>query len=104
VVFFEDSFDFVTRVTALDPRPDVVFLDIHVKPADGYEMLRILRELDSYRGIPIVALTASVMNEEVELLRTSGFDGCIAKPIDLDTFPETLDRILRGEIIWRVVG
>ena len=102
VSLFEDSSDFLNRANALNPKPDVIFLDIHVKPHDGFEMLALLRSSDWTQNIPIVALTASVMNEEVHMLRTAGFDGCLAKPIDLDTFPETFDRILRGEVIWRI--
>jgi DNA-binding NarL/FixJ family response regulator len=44
------------------------------------------------------------MNEEVQQLRMAGFDGCLAKPIDLETFPETLDRIIAGEVLWRVMN
>jgi len=40
------------------------------------------------------------MNEEVELLRTAGFDGVIGKPINHATFPDLLMRILKGEKIW----
>src|SRR5215213_691439 len=80
---FEDSSDFLTRVNALDPKPDIIFLDIHVKPYSGFDMLQMLRELDWMNGTPIVALTASVMNEEVEQLQTAGFNGCLAKPINL---------------------
>lgn len=101
--FFEDSSDFLTRALALQPKPDVIFLDIHVKPLDGFEMLGLLRGHEHFKGVPIVALTASVMNEEVQRLLSAGFDGCLAKPIDLDTFPEMLKRILNGEAIWRII-
>ncbi|MBZ0318545.1 MAG: response regulator [Anaerolineae bacterium] len=103
VYLFEDSRDFVSRATALDPKPTIVLLDIHVPPHNGFEMLTMLRDLPQYKGIPIVALTASVMNEEVEKLRTAGFDSIIAKPIDIDTFPSLLDRVLTGERIWNVL-
>ena len=102
VTIFENSEHFLARVEALDPKPDVIFLDIHMQPHDGFEMLGMLRNLTWTQPTRIVALTASVMNEEVQKLRSSGFDGCLAKPIDLDTFQETLERILRGETIWRI--
>ncbi len=101
---FEDSVDFLNRVKALSPRPDIVFLDIHVKPYTGFEMLKMLRESGAFNGVPVVAITASVMNEEIGQLRTAGFDGCIAKPLDMDSFPDTLNRILKGEIIWRIIN
>ena len=101
---FEDSCDFLRRIEALDLKPDLVFLDIHVKPFDGFEMLAMLRQARQFDGIPIVAMTASVMNEEIEQLRLAGFNGCLAKPIDMDTFPETIKRIMNGESVWRIVG
>lgn len=104
ILIFEDSTDFQARVSALVPKPDVIFLDIHMKPQTGFEMLAILRKLPQFNGIPVVAMTASVMNEEVQQLRTAGFDGCLAKPIDMDTFPELLERIMNGERIWRIIN
>jgi len=102
VTILEDSQDFVSNVQAIDPKPDVILLDIHMKPFNGFEMLTMLREIEALNGTPIVALTASVMNEEVQQLRSIGFNGCLSKPIDLQTFPETLERILDGETIWRI--
>ena len=42
------------------------------------------------------------MNEEVKKLKDAGFDGVIAKPLDADVFPKTLQRILSGEQVWHV--
>lgn len=103
VTILEDSQDFVARVQALSPKPDIIFLDIHVHPYDGFEMLQMLRAMDWTTDIPIVALTASVMNEEIHKLRTAGFDGCLAKPIDMSSFPESLQRLMQGERIWRII-
>jgi two-component system, NarL family, sensor histidine kinase EvgS len=103
VVILEDSMDFLAQVDALDPKPDIIFLDIHVKPYDGFEMLEMLHQFEWFNRTPVVALTASVMNEEVRRLRFAGFSGCLAKPIDLASFPEMLARILAGETIWRII-
>jgi CheY-like chemotaxis protein len=104
VTIFEDSENFLERVEALAPKPEIIFLDIHLKPKNGFEMLEVLRQLPWAKSIPIIALTASVMNEEIQQLRSSGFSGCLAKPIDLATFPETLQRMLQGDTIWRIIG
>lgn len=103
LTIFEDSTDFLPRVLALDTKPNVIFLDIHMRPHTGFEMLAMLREQDSFAGIPVVAMTASVMNEEIKQLREAGFDGCVAKPIDFDSFPELLNRIMDGEKVWRIL-
>lgn len=103
VTIFEDSTDFLARVEALDPKPSVIFLDIHMEPLNGFEMLEMLRQLDWTKNTPVVALTASVMNEEVQKLRAAGFNGCLAKPLDMLTFPEMFERILDGESVWRII-
>lgn len=100
VIMFENSADFETRLAGLRHRPDVIFLDIHMEPIDGFKMLDLIRKNARYDAVAVVALTASVMYEEVRRLRDAGFDGVIAKPINFDTFPAALDRILSGGQVW----
>jgi CheY-like chemotaxis protein len=102
VTILENSENFLERVQELNPKPDIIFLDIHLKPYNGFEMLAMLHQLDWIEERPIIALTASVMNEEVHQLRTLGFNGCLAKPLDMSNFPETFARLLAGEAIWRI--
>lgn len=102
VYVWEDSTDFANQLTTLPQKPDIIFLDIHMEPMDGFGMLEILRANPDFAKIPVVALTASVMNEEVTLLRTKGFDGALAKPVDQRNFPDILKRLLGGEQIWRI--
>jgi len=99
---FENSHNFVERVDSLPNVPDIFLLDIHMEPLTGFEMLEILRNNPTYQNATIIALTASVMNEEVELLKNSGFDGVIGKPITVASFPELLKRIVAGEKVWHV--
>lgn len=102
IVIFEDSTDFVERFNALQRMPDVIFLDIHMEPIDGYEILRILREDMQLKDVLIIAMTASVMAVDVEQLQKSGFSGLLGKPIRNRTFPDMLERILSGEPIWYI--
>jgi CheY-like chemotaxis protein len=99
---FEDSANFLARVRNLPVRPNIILLDIHVSPFNGFQMLQMIREDSVYFDTKVVALTASVMNEEVQQLRKSGFDGAIGKPITLSTFPIVVERIMKGESIWQV--
>lgn len=99
---FEDSRDFMARLTALPQQPDVILLDIHMEPHTGFEMLAMLRSAKRYANATVIALTASVMNEEVELLKESGFDGIIGKPVNVASFPRLIQRVIDGESIWHV--
>src|SRR5262245_6302464 len=66
LTIFENSADFLSRVENVYPRPDVILLDIHIEPHDGFGMLTMLRGHADFRDVPVIALTASVMNEEVK--------------------------------------
>ena len=103
VTIFHDSADFISRLQEIHPQPDIILLDIHVQPHTGFEMLAMLRRLENFRNTPVIALTASVMNEEVAELKTSGFNGIFPKPINQDIFPDMLIHVLKGESIWRVI-
>jgi Cu+-exporting ATPase len=61
-------------------RPDLILLDMRMPVMDGYETARALREDASLQGIPIVAVTASVLEEDV--VRVEALcDGYLRKPL-----------------------
>ncbi|MBN1429008.1 MAG: response regulator [Anaerolineae bacterium] len=103
LTIFEDSTDFMSHLKSLEERPSVFLLDVHVRPHNGFEMLKMLRADPDYQNAKIIAFTASVMNEEVDQLRSSGFDSAIGKPIDVSVFPDLIKRIIQGESIWYVI-
>lgn len=99
---FEDSTDFMARVRALPTIPDLFMLDIHMLPHDGFELLDMLRAEPDYAQARVIALTASVMNEEVAMLKARGFNGAIGKPIDVAQFPKLIQRVMQGETVWHI--
>lgn len=102
LTIFEDSTDFMARLEALPQRPTFFLLDIHMMPYTGFEVLAMLRQHPNYQDAHIIALTASVMSEEVALLKRSGFDGVIGKPIQVTSFPGLIQRVMNGESIWHI--
>lgn len=102
LTLFENSANFIQKLEGLSSQPDIIFLDIHMKPFTGFEMLEMIRKHPIFNTITVVALTASVMNEEINRLKSSGFNGAIAKPLNRSAFPELLTRICAGEAIWHV--
>lgn len=66
---------------------DIILMDIQMPRMDGLEALGIIREIEKNSGaarIPIVALSAHVMKEDVQKFLESGFDSYIAKPFNRD--------------------
>ena len=62
-------------------RPDVVLMDISLPGMDGTEALQHIRNDDSIKDIPVIALTAHAMNGDRENYLGMGFNGYVSKPI-----------------------
>jgi two-component system cell cycle response regulator DivK len=73
---------------ARESHPDLILMDISLPGIDGVEATRQLRDEPSTAHIPIVALTASVLQADRARFEEAGFVGLIPKPIDVLAFPE----------------
>jgi len=74
-------------VMAREHLPDLVLMDIALPGIDGVEAARQLRATPETAAIPIVAMTASVMETDRARFLEAGFAGLIAKPINVLNFP-----------------
>jgi two-component system cell cycle response regulator DivK len=63
-------------------RPDIILMDIQMPEMDGLEATRRLRRDEATRAIPIIAVTASVLDADRHHIIAAGCDGYIPKPID----------------------
>lgn len=75
-------------------RPALVLMDIQLPTMNGIEALARLRADPETRAIPVVAVTASVTPSERDRVASSGFNGYIAKPIDVASFGAMVDQLL----------
>jgi CheY-like chemotaxis protein len=66
--------------------PGLILMDVQLPGQDGLSLTRELKADPIAAGIPVVALTAHVMNGDRELALEAGCAGYIAKPIDTRTF------------------
>jgi len=57
---------------------DLIFMDIHMPVMDGFEATERMRELNT--GIPIVAMTANIMSDDIEKYMSSGMQDYLGKP------------------------
>ncbi|MBO4295362.1 MAG: response regulator, partial [Desulfovibrio sp.] len=93
----ENGQEAVDKVAASRPgRYDAVLMDIQMPVMNGYDATKAIRALadPALASIPVVAMTANAMQEDIERARQCGMDGHIAKPIDIEAMLGTLDRIL----------
>ena len=76
--------------------PDLILMDINLPDIDGYECTLRLRKLEDAVKIPIVALTANVLEGDRQKAIDAGCDGYIAKPIDVDELPNQIATHLKN--------
>jgi two-component system cell cycle response regulator DivK len=72
---------------SLEHLPALILMDIQLPGIDGIVTMKRIRADTRTKHIPTVALTASVMSGDRERFNEAGFDGFIAKPIEVKEFP-----------------
>ena len=70
--------------------PDLILLDINLPGMNGYQVLKYLREEDSTREIPVIAVSANAMPDAMEQSMSAGFDYYLTKPFSLSDFNHIL--------------
>lgn len=81
---------------ALSKRPDIIVMDVRLPDMRGTEAAKILRQNDRSRNIPIIFVTASVMNADKREMVGIANIGFIGKPINTRTFALEIERYLNS--------
>ena len=81
---------------AQSEQPDLILMDIQMPEMDGLTATRLLRADPKTAGIPIVAVTASVMDMDRHKTLEAGCNGHIAKPIDPSIFGQQISAYLKS--------
>ncbi len=74
-------------------RPDLVLLDMQLPDIDGHEVLRRLRAEPGTSAIPVIALSANAMPDDIARALRAGMSGYWTKPLDLRTFMDAMDAL-----------
>jgi len=77
-------------------RPDLVLMDINLPDISGIDTLRLMRADSTTTDIPVVAVTAAAMPDEVARGKAAGFDEYVTKPIDLGQMIDIINRFLES--------
>jgi two-component system cell cycle response regulator DivK len=83
----------MTVPTAKRVKPVLVLMDIELPKVDGITALGMLRADPETAHLPVAAVTASVTPGERERVVAAGFNAYIAKPIDVMSFGEQVDKL-----------
>jgi len=80
---------------ARDEQPDLILMDIRLRDISGLDVIRLLKQDDQTKTIPIIAVTALASPEHEKKGLESGCDAYIPKPITLDNFLRTIESFLK---------
>jgi two-component system cell cycle response regulator DivK len=89
----ENAYDGIEM--ALRNPPELILMDISMPGMDGLSATAEIRNIPEIAHIPIIALTANVMQGDREMTLQAGCDGYIGKPINVDTFVDEISAFLK---------
>jgi len=75
------------------PRPGVILLDLNLPGTDGREVLQDVKSHENLRHIPVIILTTSMDERDVEACYQAGANSYIQKPVDMDGFLRAIERL-----------
>ena len=78
---------------ARSPRPGIVLLDLNLPGTDGREVLEAVKGDDALKQIPVIVLTTSSDERDVEACYLAGANSYIQKPVDLDGFMKAIEHL-----------
>ncbi len=81
-------------------KPDLILMDMRMPVMDGYEATRIIKTMDDYKEIPIVALTASTFEDERKRIEALKMQGYIRKPFRESDLFNTIGKTLNIKYIY----
>jgi len=75
------------------PRPGVILLDLNLPGTDGREVLAAVKADPNLKQIPVIVLTTSKDDRDVEACYRAGASSYIQKPVDLEGFMKAIERL-----------
>jgi CheY-like chemotaxis protein len=85
-----DGAEAIERLLTEGVRPRVIFLDLKLPKIDGMEVLRRIRADDRTKQIPVVVLTSSQEERDINESYKLGVNSYVVKPVEFDKFYKTV--------------
>jgi CheY-like chemotaxis protein len=97
----EEALARLERWDAGEPRPAIILLDLKLPKVDGIEVLRRLKSHPVHRTIPVIVLTTSREDADVQAAYHLGANSYIVKPVDFQAFVEVAGQI---DLYWTTLN
>ena len=97
----EEALAFIEKWDAGEDIPVVILLDLNMPKLDGLEVLKVIKKHPKYASIPVVVLTSSSDNNDIEKAYKLGANSYIVKPVNFDKFVDVASHI---ELYWNALN
>ncbi|WP_303784015.1 response regulator [Azovibrio restrictus] len=97
----EEALAWLPRWEAGEPLPALILLDLKLPRVDGLDVLRRLKQHERFRHIPVVVLTSSAEDKDINTAYDLGVNSYIVKPVSFERFMEVVQHI---ELYWCVLN
>lgn len=97
----QEALDWIPRWEAGEPMPLVILLDVKLPRVNGLEVLRQLREHPVSQLLPVVMLTSSSEERDVQMAYQNHANSYIVKPVNFDKLMEVAAQI---ELYWCLIN
>lgn len=97
----EEALAYLARWEAGEQPPVVILLDINLPKVNGLEVLRQFKTVPQSQRIPVIMLTTSAEDRDIQTAYSLGANSYIVKPVDFEKF---LDVAAQIDLYWNVIN
>jgi hypothetical protein len=97
----EEALAYIERWEAGEPLPVFILLDLRLPKISGLEVLRQLKNHPKFSAIPVIVLSTSAEDHDIEEAYKLGCNSYIVKPVEFNKFMEVASQI---EVYWCVLN
>ena len=98
----ESAINFLNKIHATtEDIPDIILLDINLPKKNGHEVLKFIKNNDQIKQIPVVILTTSSSQKDIDLAYANHANYFITKPSEMDEFLNAVSAIVN---VWFIFG
>jgi two-component system response regulator len=83
--------EFSVAVTA--PRPNIILLDLNLPGTDGRSVLHTIKATPEIKNIPVIVLTTSNAEQDIEQCYAAGANSYVQKPVDFEGFVKAIGQL-----------
>ncbi|MBN8579852.1 MAG: response regulator [Anaerolineae bacterium] len=85
----------------INQRPRLVLLDLKLPKVSGLEVLRTIKQHEQTKNIPVVVVTSSIEDPDIQSAYALGVNSYVVKPVQFEAFSEAISRL---GIYWLLVN